>query len=200
MNLLALKNQIAGDLHRDDLSSQIAQAITDAITHYERERWSFLEGRATMTTINAQAWYAVPTDVLSFDNMIVTLSGARCPLNRTDYLSVDNYDTGQYTGVPTEWVYYADQIRLYPPPNSAYTITLSYHKKLSALTDDDSNAWTTDAKDLIRFRSEWDVYLNYLKAVDMAKIAKSAEGESYVSLKNITAMRATTGFLTKTKW
>lgn len=195
-----IKSLVAGDLHRGDLTAQIATAITDAIDYYSREKFYFLEGRATASTVNGEAFVAVPSDMQSLDSLLITISGSKSPIERVNYIEIDEMDSGSYTGSPSMWAYYADQIRLYPVPNAVYTITLSYHKKLSALSDNGSNAWTTDARNLIRHRAVWDIYLNYLKAEDMARFAKASELDEYGSLIGLDSRRGASGRLRKTDW
>lgn len=198
---LTLKNQVASDLHRSDLSSQIVQAISDAIQYYERESWWFLEGRKTMTTVAGQAWYAVPSDLLNFDNLLITISGNKVPLNRIHYTTMDNYDSGSYQGQPYEWTFYDNQIRFYPVPDTAYTITLSDSDQLDALSSNsDSNSWTTDGYSLIRHRAVWDIYMNHLKSPDMASLAKSSELEAHKSLRQLHDLKTSTGKIKKTDW
>lgn len=198
--LAELKTEIAGDLHRDDQTANIARAITAAIQHHERTRWWFLEGRATTSTVNDQTFYDVPTDLLAFDTLLVTLSGSRDRLRQVNYKTIDEEDTGVYTGTPTQWAYYGDQIRLYPTPNDVYVLTLSYHKSLVTLADGESNAWTTDAKELIRHRAVWDIYQNKLKSPEAAMLAKQSEEDARMSLDRINRSRMTSGRLKKSGW
>lgn len=199
--LLQLKTNIASELHRSDLGTQIANAITKAIDHYSKERWWFLEGRGTSTTVSGQAFYAIPTDLQNFDSLLVTISGSKSPLTRKSYNEIDAIDTGaSNTGQPSIWAYYADQIRYYPVPNNSYTMTLSYHKKLATLTDSDSNSWTTDAENLIQYRATWDVLNHYLKDREGATFYKQSEAEAYAQLQHLNTARISSGKTRKITW
>ena len=61
--LTALKATIADDLARSDMGSQIAAAITAAITHYKTTRFYFNETRgSTFTTVASQSRYTSADD------------------------------------------------------------------------------------------------------------------------------------------
>ena len=66
--LATLKSRIADDISRSDLTTQIANSITDAITYYQNRRFFFNETRSeTFDTVAAQSLYrssddaAIPT-------------------------------------------------------------------------------------------------------------------------------------------
>lgn len=200
MTLTELKNQIEGDLHRTDISAQVSTAISGAINHYSRERWWFLEGQTTISTSASQTWYTAPTDLKAFDTILATVSGSKYPLLQNHYKDIDEKDPGNYTGVPSEYTYYKDQLRFYPVPNGVYAIDISYHKKLADLTASASNSWTSDASDLIRFRAEWDIYKNYLKSPENAMEARQSEMDEYISLVRENTIRLSVGRLRKSNW
>ena len=53
-----------------------------------------------------------------------------------------------YTGYPTDYALYDEQIRLYPIPNGTYTLTLSYQKQLDGLAGEaDTNEWMIDGEE-----------------------------------------------------
>lgn len=199
--LTELKNKVTTDLHRSDLSALASAAISAAISHYEKERWWFLEGRGTATTTAGQAFYGLPSDLLSHDGLLITISGGKEPLRQVSYREIDETDSGLYTGIPAEWAYYADQYRLYPAPNSTtYTLTLSYHKQLPALSDSGSNAWSGVAYELIRYRAGWDVAKHYMRAYEFAAMLKESEREEYSALLSLNTSRTMTGSIIKTSW
>lgn len=197
--LTNLKNTIYSDLHRSDLTAQASAAITAAIKHYERERLWFLEGRSVTTTTASVAFYSMPSDFKQMDSLLVTISGSKTPLVYKDYIEMDEKDSGVYTGTPAEWAYYQDNIRLYPVPNGAYVLTMSYHRKLET-SDSSSNGWTNDAFDLIRFRAEKDIYQNYLRNIDMANAMQDSEVEAYMSIVRENTGRLATGRVKKSGW
>ena len=77
--LAQLKTRIAEDLHRNDCSLAISDAIDGAIRYYSRDRWWFTEGRADISTTSSVAFYPFPSDLKKVDNMLITVSGGRKP-------------------------------------------------------------------------------------------------------------------------
>jgi hypothetical protein len=97
---------------------------------------------------------------------------------------------------PYYYAYYKQNIRLYPIPDAVYTITLAYVYKLTALSDGgDSNAWTTDAEELIRCRAKADLYGHLLKEYDAADRMTMREQEIFRSLKRETRLRRSNNVL-----
>jgi hypothetical protein len=199
--LTALKNQIASELHRSDLTTQIGAAITAAVRSYQRERFWFLEERAVLTASASQAWYAVPSNFDNNDSMLITVSGTKTPLPQVTYTEIDEKDDGVTYGIPTEFAVYQDQFRFYPAPDDEYVFTLSYHKHLDAPSDSGSNAWTNAAYDLIRCRAEGDVMRYYTHAPSQRVAAvKEGEAEAYVRLIMENTAKLSTGRLRRSGW
>ena len=68
--------------------------------------------------------------------------------------------------------------------------------KLTALSaDGDSNAWTTDAEELIRARASRRLYENVVRNVERATIAAAQEQEALRVLKRETRMRRSNAVL-----
>jgi hypothetical protein len=201
MNLGQLKTQIYTDLTRSDQTSAVANAISSAIDYYSNERWWFLEHRATASLSSSVAFYTVPTNMKFPDSLLITLSGSRTPLSRVDYQEIDEHDDGKTFGQPSEWAYYQDNIRMYPVPDGAYTMTLSYHRELTAMPSaSSSNAWTGVARDLIRHRAVREVRQSVLRDYDGASAAGALERESYQFLRSLHDRRISTGRIKKTDW
>lgn len=171
--LSTMKSRIADELARSDLTSQIAAAITSAIAFYEGRRFWWNETTANLTTSASQEWYssadfADMPYIAEFDSVRLTVSGRPYPLIRRTYEEIEWLSAGTATnGDPTDYVYYAQQLRLYPVPNQARVLSLSYVKKLTALSSDsDTNAWTTEAEELIRTHAKVDLLENIIRSAD----------------------------------
>ncbi|WP_315831118.1 hypothetical protein [Bradyrhizobium prioriisuperbiae] len=168
--LLELKTRIATDLTRDDLTSQIASAVTDAIAFYARERFWFNSSRnLTFTTVPGQIAYGaadlagIPT-LLRIDAMFLPQNQSILPLDRyepVDFELLNNATTGG--GRPTAFTYVDQAIRLWPTPNAAFVMRLHAHLRLPAAADGDTNAWTDDAEELIRSHAKLLLYLDLLE-------------------------------------
>lgn len=171
MTYLELQNQIADDLNRSDLSSQIQTAIKDAITYYERQRFWFNEDvDSSVSTVQGTQTYAVPTDALYIDFIQLTVSGRTWELNRRswqDFQSRWSQNTTQ--GIPSDWAVEQNLIYLGATPSGVNVLTISYVKSLATLSaSSDSNEWTTAAKELIRSHAESSLYAHVLHNHDLA--------------------------------
>lgn len=163
-NLGTMKTRIADELRRDDLVSRIGAAITSAIRYYESERFWFTEGESTASTVAGEQNIAVPTDLIEPDQLTYTDSNSyRYPLKRRSWSWYRrNQEAASNTAPPTDWCIYADQIWLYPTPDAVYTLTLSYLKRLDALSAyADTNAWMTHGEELIRSHAKYDLLCNH---------------------------------------
>jgi hypothetical protein len=151
--------RIGNELAVPALVPRVPDAIQAAIRFYESERFWFLEGEATASTVASQQAYAVPTDFLEGDALTLTNSDIRYMLKRRpwSWMRRWNIDT-TVTAQPWNWSYYADQFYLWPVPDAVYTLTLSYLKRLATLSAyADTNAWMTHGEELIRERAKYDL-------------------------------------------
>lgn len=209
MTYLELQTQIASDLTRSlaDLQSEIKQAIKDAIFFFQDRRFWFNEVRATANTNYGDGtiagnesgkWLAVPTNIQSFETLIIKVAGSLYPIEQETHDAIDAVDNGLETGTPARWAYFGNQIRFYPCPDKAYTLTLSYIKTFPELSgNSDSNAWITEAKDLIRARALWDLYMNTIKDYESAAAQKPLIDEQIYALLRKRDTRLTRNKITK---
>ncbi len=191
----AMKTRIADEIARSDLSTQIGLAIKSAIADYEDERFNFNETRATMSTVAGTEFYDMPSNLIKDDSLRVNLNGNEYDMNEVSYEYIEqNQVNNSYQGFPYQYAKYQEKFRFYPIPNAVYVVTLSYMKKLAALSaDDDTNAWMTDAEELIRQRAKWDLYTNLIQDFSIADRMKSAEIRAHKTLRNKSNAKTTTG-------
>jgi hypothetical protein len=205
-----LQTRIADELDRDDLSVQIKRAILSAVTYYARQPFWFTESSFTFSTVNGQETYGSSDNAaIATAPMIERLNGnffgLRTPMIKRDWEYIDNISTLTTSkATPRDWAYRASQIRVYPIPDRAYTITAYYTPILTALSaDSDSNAWTNDAEELIRARSKADLMRNVIRGPDMAQEVQDQmmqERDALAALRGETARRKATGFIQPTEF
>lgn len=196
----AMKSRIGAELRRGDLAARAGDAITSAILFYERQRFRFNEGRSSSVAIAGQAIYQPPTDVVLIDRLTVTANGTASEVTQRpwDWIA-DATATGNTTGIPTDYCLYSGELHLYPIPDAAYPLGLSYVARLSALASDgDSNAWTTDAEELIRTASKKRIYAHFLREPDMAAAMQALENEALSALRGESTAQIGTGRVTPT--
>jgi hypothetical protein len=187
---VTLRNRIIDELANDGAltTAQVNYAIADAIKFYERRNWWWNQKTATLSTVAAQEYYSstdladIP-DIVQIISATVTHDGLKSPLRMVDYQTIDDTQDGSVTTLPAALAVFKENIRLYPIPDAAYTVTLSYVYRLTALSDDaDSNAWTTDAEELIRQSAKRRIALNYFHAEDVAARCAVMEKEAFDEL------------------
>ena len=166
--LAELKSRIATELARTDLTSQIANAVNDAIKFYGRERFWFNQSRTiTFTTVDGQQAYgeadqSLIPDLIKIDGIF--FSTDKYPLDRYSSTDFEMLTGGSSAnGRPYAFTYTDEQIFLYPTPNDAYTMRIYAHYKLPTIEDSETNAWTDDAEELIRTHAKQVLYLDTLE-------------------------------------
>ena len=161
-----MQSRIADELVRTDLTSQIQNAIQSAISFYSTRRFQFNEGKAVRNTAASDEYVGLPTDFLGLDTLGITINSRYYQLiQRThDYLDEINWSAGTYTGAPTAFSLYEENLRLYPIPDDTYELTITYLKDLSDLSASaDTNAWMTTGEELIRMHAKVDLLENVIR-------------------------------------
>jgi hypothetical protein len=193
-----MQARIADELARTDLTTQIQTAILSAIKHHERREFYFNQKTATFSTVASQEYYGssdladIPNIILLRGAVIDLGTNAKEPLDVVQWEEIDCAQTGAITGDPSAMALFKQQIRLYPIPTAVRTITLGYVYRLTSLSvSADTNAWTTDAEELIRNRAKYDLGISIVRAVGDDELARwrNEEMEVLNDLKRETRMR-----------
>lgn len=187
-----MKDQIADELARGDLTSQIAVAITNAITFYQPERFRFNESRdLTFNTASGQEFYGtadnadIPT-LQAFDYIILYIGSIPWPLHRRTDVEIEVLNqNGLMRGQPWNFSYFNNQIRLGPVPDTTYSMRIAAHKKMAGptLDTDTANVWMSDGERLIRCRAKYDLSMNVTKDVEEAQRMAPLIKEAFEMLK-----------------
>lgn len=204
-----LFDKIADQLARPDLTTQIAEAVNDAITFYQPHRFIFSEGRDTsLSTVIGKEFYGVADDVLlgpnglfAFDYITVTIGTAQYDLPRYQPEDVELLSqSGTQMGQPQCYSYYNYQLRLYPIPNAVYLMTIAAHQRIAAPAADNTagNPWMVDGERLIRGRAKYELALNYTSDMEEAQRMTAYVTEAYDELKARANKLTGTGFVTPT--
>lgn len=181
---LDMVSRIADETLRSDMTNQIKLCIQEAIAHHEVERYWFNQFRDRMFDTVAGREFYDATDlsdigsILELDAVTITIGSAQWPLTRSGYVDLERRNAdGNARGQPTHYAYWGRMLRLYPVPDANYPVRLSGLFKLTPLTaDDDQNAWTNEAEDLIRHRAKGVFYSQYLR--DDANAGRAAALEN----------------------
>lgn len=178
-----MADRIAREIHRTDLATEVLEAIADSIADYQHVRFAFNQARDTFNTVAGTEYYttsSIPDDIAEIDALTVRVNGRDVKLPSWPYSVMERVQTTTNSqGQPQAWTWYAQQIRLYPIPDAAYTVTLSYLQKLPAPASGASNAWTTTAEQLIRASAKKRLCRDNLMDLQGAATAEAAEGQAF---------------------
>lgn len=198
--LLDLKGRIATDLTRDDLTSHIGNAVSDAIKYYERQRFWFNTTRnLTFNTVAGQTAYTsadlsqIP-NLVKIDAIYLTQSSSVFALDRyeaNDFEILENGSTG--AGKPDAFTYVDQSIRLWPKPNAVYAMRIHALYRLATLADGDENAWTDTAEELIRSHAKMLLFMDVLEDDEGAARMQTKIPLLIDALRSETSMRSATG-------
>lgn len=213
MTLADLKAEIADDIDdtTGEYTDQIVKAIQGAQRYCERYTFYFNETREiTFPTVVGQEWYGaadnanIPTLVHIRDVYREDSAGQRMTMQR---LSPEEMElllfNGAVTGQPSCWTYFEQKIRLYPVPNSTLDtirmIVAPY--RLGVLSADGAtNAWLTEAYDMIKARAKYLIQKDTLKDPALAAEALNDYNDQFDALKAETSKRLGTGYFVPTQW
>jgi hypothetical protein len=147
--------------------NRIKQAIVDAIAHYRAKRLGFNVKRARALLTSAQEIVSLPLDWIEADFLRLEDDGDREPMLEVTYdWMEDEGRNDDIRGRPTKFAIQHRELRLYPSPDKSYTLVLSFHYDLQnvslSASDGETNAWMTEAEELIRKRAMGELYVLYI--------------------------------------
>lgn len=177
---------ILTELARSDTSitAVVEREFQKAIDFYQFDRFWFNEARISFTASNT-IYYPMSSfsaALLEIDQVTVTVSGSVIELMPQQHSKLQRMDVSGFTGYPTHWALFAEQIRLYPkaPSGSVYQVDVLGTKKLATLSaSTDANAWSTEALNLMSSRVQKHIWSLRFKDVDKAAYHGQIEIEEY---------------------
>lgn len=197
-----MKTRIADEIARADLTSQIALAITSAIEFYDRRRFWFNETESTFNTVSGtDAYTSVEAPFLATliddDSMTATVSATKEPLRKLAFSTMQLYRIDTIPlGPPTFYAMYRQRLYLHPVPDAVYPIIVFHTAALGVPANDGaSNAWTTEAEELIRLRAKADLFENVIRDFAEADRLRAREAEALQSLIAYTNKRTSSGYV-----
>lgn len=205
-NYITMQEQIADDLgDRQDLLSPLSgsslalspiqAAIQNAIARWERRSFYFNEllidfpangpQSSPWNTVNLQEYYGaadyanIPL-LASIKKLWVFVNNQRYSLTARNFVfAVDTSVNPNVTGIPIDYEYAAEMVRMYPIPNGAYPVGVWAVLRLAALAKGtDANAWTEDAENLIRAEAKRILATDTLHDDDLrARMTRAINGD-----------------------
>lgn len=195
-----LEAAIADDIDdtEGEYAPQIVTAIQAAQRFCERDNYYFNETRdETFATVADQEWYG-EVDNANIPSLVrVHALYIDDELCRVTPEALELRALAGTTGKPTDWTYFEQKIRLFPKPDAAYTVRMQIGPyRLGLLADSTStNAWLTEAYDLLKARAKYILQKDTLKDAAMAIEALNDFKDQQNSLFGETALRTGTGFV-----
>jgi hypothetical protein len=196
-----LRAQIADDLARSDLTTQIETAIKHAVRSYETDRFWFNEVTGSTVTLSTSVAMIdlatlVPT-WFKFDRIRRMLSANNyVDLIPRDYAYImASQDTALLT-TPLEYCIYGNAIQFDCRAAADYTLVLDGVRRIStASASTDATAWFNEGVDLIRARTKKDLGLHVIMDADLTTAMDAAERLAYSTLKGRTNRLKSSGVI-----
>lgn len=182
-DLVGMKARIALEIRRDDLTTEIAAAITTAISQYQKERFRFSDitplAPPTFATVADRNVYDAADNAnigsMFYIEAINVLIGTTLEMMQRETpedILLLNQEGASESGQPESWAYQGNSIIIYPTPNQAYTLYLVGHILIAAPLADDTagNKWMTYANGelLIRSRAKFELATHVTRNEKMA--------------------------------
>lgn len=190
----SMKATIADYLSNDDLSSQIGVEINRAIQHYSETEFYFNTNvwgfKLTPSEESITLASASVSDVADFK--IFTLKRSATDTWQAERVSLEeireiNTSGVSHTGEPYCYAIFNNSIYLYPVPNSSYSVDVYGLKRMQPLSASaDTNAFLTQAEELIEARVKWRIYTSILKSPQDADREKGNEMDALSKLQSKT--------------
>ena len=145
---------------RTDLESAIISALKEAQRELEIGStlpWFIVEKDASVVTVAASSAIAFPTGFLRLVEdegpYYTDVSEGLRYLQLRPYDESVRYYSSYDAGAPRALTVRSNQFAVFPVPDDAYTITLSYYKAADVLDSDIENAWLANFPDLLLNRA-----------------------------------------------
>lgn len=202
-----MQERIRDELNRGTAyDTPIKRAIHDAIQYYRTRRFTFNIKRGITTTVAGQEFYQWPNDFIEADMMRVlyTSGDFTDPLEEVTYRWIeDNRHNVSYQAEPEKFAAQGTLLRIWPVPDDAYELMLTYHYDLTSVSvsasDAATNAWMTDGFELIKSRAKADVLENYVRGQEAAleaSLHRNREKEVFKNLRRMANRQASSGKIT----
>lgn len=221
--LSTIASNIAGQLVRTDLLSEIKSEIKATIRDFNRRPWYLTEVRGgTFSTVASTAFYSTVDftsgstfgdsgdftsstsvkDIVSIKYARVDQDGLDEPLKKIRYRDFEAYREGsQALGFPDYFCLHSGQIGLWPTPTGVSTVYVTALVKGVVPADDaDGSVWFDEAQELVEAGAAKRVCLKYITDVERANIFAGIETDQIRKLDAESARKTGTGRVVPTNY
>jgi hypothetical protein len=200
-----LQDRIANEVLGSPTTTDIQNAISDAILEYERESFDFNQMRyfgdvtgsgSDLATVQGKEFYSnadLPA-LVNFPHIskILVLAFAnRYPLiSRSPQWIDDQSISTTWQGLPTDWCWQAGALRLYPVPDGNYPLIINATIRFAPLVNPtDFSPWTNRAERLIRVEAKRLLFRDIIRDADqVAAMETELMGNPGLGRRGILAM------------
>lgn len=203
--------RICDDLSRPEteLGGIVEREILTAIRHYETRRFTFNEMTLTpvllpgtdypYATLIGPASLSVE-DIFAIDGLGVTYNNRQIPVTRENWPVLFDLDQlGTSSTIPSFYCTFEKKLTFYPRLSVTLSVDIQAHIKLRTLLSlagsPTTNAWLTDAEELIRNRATGMVLAKKLDEFDKATFYRNMEVDELTRLQREAAVVQSTGKL-----
>jgi hypothetical protein len=200
--LAIMKDRIARELRRSNLTVAIAEAINTAIQAYEHERFYVNESREnTFDTEIDKMRYGVADAsfiglISKLDYVFLLIGDQPFELYPQRPRVLEDASTNDtIKGQPLEYAWYDEKLWLYPIPSGVWTVRVgAVLEQAAPATDAETgNFWMTKAERLIRSRAKQELGLHVMFDTELAQVAGAAATEALEQLVLATTRKTKTG-------
>lgn len=196
--------QVADDLARTDLTTQINDACNWALQYYQDDRFWFNEVVHASATLSSSLDFMVltqppmPYRFQKIDRLRIELNGVYYDLIARDYESIMAYQDIRVFTRPCEYCVHANAIQFDTGADQNYTLNIDglIHlgsSSTASFSAADTSEWFNAANELIRSAIKRNLYGHVMKDDRMASMAVAAEQDAYSMLKGRTTRLKSTG-------
>lgn len=194
-----MQTRIADELHRQNLSSQIIDAINDAIFFYQQEHFFFDEAidDSSTVTVAGTNLYPGPSDLIEPIKLTLTYNSAETWVlqkRELDWILQMDGSNPPIQGPTTDYCFFAEQFRFWPTPDNAYPITFYYKQQIPPpVNPTDQGYWMTTAEAMIRAKAKAILLSQVIRNYQAAQVEEGIAARFFLELKKQTAGKLFTG-------
>lgn len=171
------------------LSDALTRAIERAIEFYADEGFWFTSFVTTQNTTASQDYIELPSGLRRAETITIPSLGYQLVEISIGELTRKQAFSNSSSS-PDFWAEHDEQIKLYPTPDSVYSLTITGVEDIGVPANDSSeNNWTTRAQDLIAARARMILYRDQFRDQEGAGVAALAEREALEEIRRNTAQR-----------
>ena len=176
-----MQARIRNELNRGtEYDPQIRKAIVSAIQHYKGKRFTWNVKRAYTTTSAGQEYYEMPLDFIEADSIRILYNSGdfTSPMDEVTYRWIEAHRTNvNYRSEPQYFALQNQELRLYPVPDDAYQILMTYLYEDTSVShsaaDSTTSDWLSEGEELVRLRAKTDLLENYIRGQEAPLLRRS---------------------------